>query len=185
IRMSVAVQTATASMMAGARNMAAAGAAGGLSAVTSAVTTRLAAARLGQLAARIGSLAVAASAALGATLAIGGLIEAIKSLGREAGELEGPGITPDTRKRAEEIINESRAQGIEIGLSDALIEALNEDLAQVEEQIAANIDNPFLGFRDFIFTALHQVDKVGVEGKELGRRAANTRAAILRERFAQ
>src|SRR5690606_39825662 len=79
----------------------------------------------------------------------------------------------------------SRAQGIEIGLSDTLIEALNEDLAQVEEQIAANIDNPFLGFRDFIFTALHQVDKVGVEGKELGRRAANIRAAILRERFAQ
>src|SRR5690606_34302668 len=94
IRMSVAVQTATASMMAGARNIAAAGAAGGLSAVTSAVTTRLAVSRLGQLATRIGSLAVAASAALGATLAIGGLIEAIKSLGREAGELEGPGITP-------------------------------------------------------------------------------------------
>src|SRR5690606_3919327 len=57
--------------------------------------------------------------------------------------------------------------------------------AQVNEQIAANRDNPFLGFRDFIFTALHQVDKVGVESKELGKRATNIRAAILRERFAQ
>jgi len=185
IRMSVAVQTATASMMAGARNIAAAGAAGGISAGMTAVTTRLAASRLGQLTTRIGQLSVVAAAALGATLTIGGLIEVLKTLGKEADPQQGLGLTPETRKRAEEIINESRAQGIEIGLSDALIEALNEDLAKVEESISANLDNPFLGVRDFIFTALHQVDKVGAENQVLWRRATDIRAAILRERFAQ